>query len=62
MKYLVCEQCGRKIKFRSKGGLSFRELYFCCRKCFDLYLKMKLFPISGFDFEINGEEDGEAEE
>lgn len=61
MKFLRCETCGCKIKFGSKRGLIFRKVYFCSKKCFDIYSKIELFPISDFDFEINGEEDGEEE-
>lgn len=59
MKYLKCQICGRKISFGSKRGLSFHKVYFCSRKCFDIYSKVELFPISDFDFEIDGEEETE---
>lgn len=56
MKYLKCETCGRNIKFGSKRGLSFRRVYFCSKKCFDIYSKVNIFPISDYDFEIDGKE------
>lgn len=56
MKFLKCETCGCKIKFGSKRGLHYRTVYFCCRKCLDIYLNVEIFSISDYDFEIDGEE------
>lgn len=55
MKFLKCETCGCKIRFGSKRGLHYRTVYFCCRKCLDIYLNAEIFPISDYDFEIDCE-------
>ena len=56
MKFLKCETCGCEIRFGPKRGLHYRTVYFCSKKCFDIYSKVELFPISDFDFEVDGEE------